>query len=97
MREYFKLFGFPVRDVVTGFVGIVESISFDLYGCVQAIVKPPVNEKGETQAGQWFDLKRLVATAKSPVIPVPDFFETVTAGKEIGGIEKPAQTSHPIR
>ena len=32
MHEDMKLLGFKVQDVVTGFTGIVSSVSFDLYG-----------------------------------------------------------------
>lgn len=67
------LLGHQVRDMVTGAEGVVESISFDLYGCVQAVVRPKVNEKGEYPDGRWFDTKRLTVTSGSPVMDVPTF------------------------
>jgi len=92
MQEHLKLLGFRVRDAVTGFEGVVESVSFDLYGCVQAIVRPGLDEKGLPQDGRWFDLKRLTATAPGdgPVMAVPTF--VVVAG----GAEKPAFPSPPL-
>lgn len=91
MNEHLKLLGFRVLDVVTGAEGVVESICFDLYGCVQAIVRPKVDEKGILQEGRWFDMKRLKAVSDAPVMPVPTF-ESVP-----GGCEKPAYPSHPAR
>lgn len=91
MKEHFKLLGFKVRDVVTGFEGIATTISFDLYGCVQAIVSPGLNDKGEPGDGRWFDVKRLVATGGKPVMELPTF-EVVP-----GGSEKPSFPQQPIR
>jgi hypothetical protein len=92
MEKHLALLGFKVRDIVTNFEGVVESIGFDLYGCVQAVVKPSVvDEKGQPQEGRWFDLKRLVALSDSPIMPVPSF-EVVP-----GGTNKPAHSSSPVR
>ena len=75
MQEHLKLLGFKVQDVVTGFLGIVTSISFDLYGCVQAVVQPEANEKGEIGEARWFDVKRLVPRTgrTGPVMAVSSF------------------------
>ena len=35
-----KLLGLKVKDKVTGFTGIITSVSFDLYGCIQVIITP---------------------------------------------------------
>jgi len=92
MDEHFQLLGFRVRDTVTGFTGVVTSIGFDLYGCVQAIVTPFVDEKGKPVAeSQWFDTKRLCATSEGPVMPVPSYAVVP------GPAEKPAYPSPPIR
>jgi len=91
MDEHLKLLGFKVRDVVTGVEGVVESVGFDLYGCVQAVVRVAVNEKGELPDGRWFDVKRLTVISDAPVMPVPTF-DVVP-----GGSEKPASSSHPAR
>lgn len=91
LNDYFHLLGFKVRDVVTGLEGVCESISFDLYGCVQAIVRPGLNEKGEPGTGHWFDLKRLVAISDTRVMAVPSF-DVVP-----GGTDKPAAPSQPVK
>lgn len=91
MKQHMKLLGFKVQDAITGFVGVVESVSFDLYGCVQAIVKPGLDEKGLPQDGRWFDMKRLTAVSDTPVMALPTF-DVVP-----GGSDKPAPPSNPIR
>lgn len=94
MQDHMKLLGFKVRDAVTGFEGVVESISFDLYGCVQAIVRPVFEKEKaeESLKGHWFDTKRLVSTSESPVMAIPRFDAAVPCGTS-----KPAYTSKPTR
>lgn len=93
MEKHFELFGLKVRDAVTGFEGVVTTISFDLYGCVQAIVTPELDKKaaGDSERSRWFDTKRLVALSKKPVMALPTF-ENVP-----GGADKPAMASRPFK
>lgn len=74
MQEHLNLLGFKVRDVVTGFTGVVSSISFDLYGCIQAIVTPEFDPKNAKIDSRWFDVKRLVITSTRPVMLMPAIF-----------------------
>lgn len=71
--KHLDLLGKKVVDKVTGFKGVVSSVSFDLYGCVQAIITPPVDKTGLPQEGQWVDITRLEVRSVNPVIPVPNF------------------------
>jgi hypothetical protein len=83
MKEYMKILGLNVRDVVTGFEGVATSISFDLYGCVQVVVSPPgIDKDGKPFIGHWFDHKRLVILGYKPVMEVPSF-EVVPGGQEL--------------
>lgn len=83
-----ELMGLKVRDRVTGYAGVVESVSFDLYGCVQAVVRGFVDPTKPTDKpdGHWFDVKRLEVTDRTPVMAVPDFDKP-----EIGAADKPAR------
>jgi hypothetical protein len=85
MQRYFKLLGFRVKDKITGFEGVVETIGFDLYGCVQASVRPTLTDKKEWPDGRWFDLIRLVPISKKPVIEMPAFM-----------VEVMTQSNHPL-
>lgn len=93
MEQHFKLFGLRVKDCVTGFTGVVTTVSFDLYGCVQAIVTPEVTDDkpSDLSPSQWFDMKRLVALESEPVMPIPTF-ELVP-----GGSSKSMPPSNPMR
>jgi hypothetical protein len=86
-KQYLKLLGKKVRDCVTGYEGIVTSMSFDLYGCVHGYVDKGYNEKDERH-GNWFDHKRLIVLEDVPVMPQPSFAREV--GTESGGFDKPA-------
>lgn len=72
MKEHLSLLGMNVKDKVSGFVGVVTSVSFDLYGCIQAIVLPTCNDKNEPQESRWFDVNRLEVTG-GPVMERPKF------------------------
>jgi hypothetical protein len=91
MKRYFEFFGFKARDVVTGFAGVVTSISFDLYGCVQAIITPEMDKDGKLGESRWFYLARLEALSDAPVMPVPTF------EIEHGPQDKPQFPSQPAR
>jgi hypothetical protein len=72
MKEGMQLLGLKVQDVVTGCCGVVTSVSFDLYGCVQVLVHPGLVE-GKIVDQHWFDVKRLTIIKNTPVMAVPNF------------------------
>ena len=43
--NHLKLLGLKVKDRATKFEGIVQSICFDLFGCIQADVRPEELDK----------------------------------------------------
>ena len=75
MKEHLSLLGFTVRDVVTGISGVCDSVCFDLYGCVQASIKPQVDpaKPWELPISFWFDTKRLTKISDHPVMETPTF------------------------
>lgn len=94
--NYLELLGLKVRDRVTGFQGIVESISWDLYGCIQAVVRPPIDDKGAMPEGKWCDVLRLEVLDSARVMEIPGGFSTYGAGPSTsaaphGPAEKPAR------
>jgi len=89
VKKNMDILGLKVQDKVTNFAGVVESISFDLYGCIQCVVKPPVNDNGEVKDASWFDISRLTIMDHNPVMNIPNFdFGHVAEGKH-GCSEKP--------
>lgn len=90
IKKHIELLGFKVQCRVTGFKGVVASISFDLYGCVQAIVNPGTDSSGKIGESQWLDVNRLKVISKKPVMERPNFdFGPQAEGKQ-GAAEKPA-------
>ena len=73
IQEAFELLGKKVQDKVTMTKGVVTSISFDLYGCVCAIVNPGLSKEGTAIDTAWFDISRLKVTSDKPVMEVPTF------------------------
>lgn len=69
--DWLSYLGLKVVDRVTGFEGVVSSVSFDLYGCIQAVVTPPVSYTN--QDSRWFDIVRLRVVSDVPVMHTPDF------------------------
>jgi len=89
VKKHLELLGMPCKDRVTGLTGVVTSIGFDLYGCVQAIVHPGLDEKGVLRDTLWFDIARLEITSDESVMDRPDFeFGYIAEGKK-GPSEKP--------
>jgi hypothetical protein len=69
-----QMLGYRVVDAVTGFRGVVTSVAFDLYGCVQAVVTPSADAAtGKQEDSRWFDMKRLKAVEAQRVMAMPDF------------------------
>jgi hypothetical protein len=89
IKKHLDLLGFRVEDKVTGMEGVVASISFDLYGCVQAIVNPGMTKDGKLADSVWFDVNRLKVTSKKPVMEVPNFDYGLQAEGKQGAAEKP--------
>ncbi len=91
MEKFYELLGWEVRDRVSGFQGVVGTIGLDLYGCVQAIVDPPVTKdkdgKQVREHGHWFDVTRLDKVGTKRVMePIPPRFVDPP-----GGYDKPVK------
>jgi hypothetical protein len=89
MEKHLELLGFKVRDVITGFEGVVVSISFDVSGCVQGLVQPERNKDGKFES-YWFDTKRLRAQGKR--VTAAPTFERIPGGNEL-----PAFAEKPVK
>lgn len=91
VQDHIDLLGLPVHDRVTNFAGAVTTISFDLYGCIQAIVTPPCGADGSAPEGRWFDVSRLSIDSMVRVMDVPNFNDgstRIAQGKK-GAADKP--------
>lgn len=71
MNNDLRLLGLKVKDRVTGFSGVVVSICYDLFGCIQAVVSPVANDKNEIGDGRWFDVSRLEVLDENHVMEIP--------------------------
>lgn len=90
VKKHLEMLGLKVEDRVTGFKGVVASVGFDLYGCIQAIVNPGLGTDGKLMDQQWFDIARLKVLDESPVMCRPNFeFGRQAEGLQ-GAAEKPA-------
>jgi hypothetical protein len=81
------MLGLYGKDKITGFEGVIASMSFDLYGCVCGLLTPPVKD-GKIGDSQWFDVKRL-EVGGDRVMDAPKY-KGLHKGEEIGAAEKPA-------
>jgi len=90
ITKHLNLLGMRAEDRVTGINGVVTSISFDLYGCIQALVNPGLDKDGKIQDQLWFDVGRLKVTSSAPVMDRPNYdFGPQAEGKQ-GPAEKPS-------
>lgn len=92
IKKHLNLLGLKVEDKITGFGGIVSSMSFDLYGCVQGLVSPAIDKKdGKIKNSMWFDVNRLKIINKKPVMERPDFDYGLVAEGKKGAAIKPVK------
>jgi len=68
VKESMLLLGRKAVDRVTGFRGVVSSVSFDLYGCVQVVVTS-VHTPTTASDSKWFDANRLELTNEASAMP----------------------------
>ncbi len=87
--SYFAMLGMKARDRVTGYEGRICSVSFDLFGCVQFTVHPPVDKDGKVPDGRYFDASRLEVTDPMHVMQVPHFAPLPSEHKK-GPAERPS-------
>ena len=78
--------GYKAEDLVTGIKGVVTSVSYDLYGCIQLALNPGLDETGKRIDTLWYDIGRVEIIGKKPVMEQPSF--EVEKGPE----DKPAPT-----
>ena len=85
------LLGRKAKDKVTGFEGIVATIYFDLYGCVQSVLTPQYDPKSDNFRPLVFDISRLDVDMESPrVMDPPDsYFSLSSPVGEKGPAERP--------
>lgn len=86
---HLKLLGKKACDLVTGYSGVITTVSFDLYGCVQAVITRPVSDDNEIKSGNWFDVTRLSIVDDTPVIALPNFAKGYIAEGKKGCADKP--------
>lgn len=73
IRESIGLLGLRVKDKITGLVGVIVAISFDLPGCIQAYVSTPIGKDGKLHS-HWFDVNRMETQSPMvPIMPLPTF------------------------
>lgn len=88
VNAHLDLLGKKVRDRVSGFTGVVSSVSFDLYGCIQAAISPPIDKDGKLPDGRWLDINRIEIVDEKRVMPLPSYAAS-PAKHDHGPAEKP--------
>lgn len=53
------ILGSRMRDMITGFTGVVTGRAEYISGCAQALVAPAMKPDGSVPASEWFDEQRL--------------------------------------
>lgn len=68
--KHLALRGYRVDDKVSRLQGVVTDVSFDLYGCIQALITPPAGPDKKPRLAYWYDVKRLALSPDRIVTPV---------------------------
>ena len=86
--EHLELLGKKAKCRVTGYEGVVTSICFDLYGCIQALIQPGINSDGKIGEPMWFDVLRIKILDEKPIMKQPNFETGAIADGKNGPAEK---------
>ena len=78
------LLGLTVTDKIQGTTGIVTSVDFDLYGCIQVVLTPKNSDKDNPKSG-WLDINRLEILDKKRAMEHPDFANKYKSFGEVNG------------
>ncbi len=89
-QEHINKLGHLVTEKVTGFVGVIVSVSFDINGCIQGWVQPPMKADSTVPEGKWFDIARLELADQPPVMISPNYVSGNVADGGNGASEKGA-------
>lgn len=73
VTDYLDLLGKTGEDKVTGASGVIESVGFDLYGCVQVVLRGKANEQNKVEPGLWMDVSRITITSHKRVMALPEW------------------------
>lgn len=66
--------GKKVEDKISKRKGIVTSVCFDLYGCIQVVVdEQKLDKEGKAMTFGWVDINRLNILKSKEIMPHPDF------------------------
>lgn len=87
--SHIEKLGYKAKDKVTGFEGVITSVDFDLYGCIQYLIQPASKDGTDKSDAKWFDPTRVTITSKKRVMEMPDFDMGYVAEGRKGPAEKP--------
>lgn len=82
--------GRKATDKVTGITGVISSVSFDLYGCIQYLVTPQAKEGREQGESYWLDVVRL-DVHDYRVMDTPNYDQGYVAEGNKGFADKPVK------
>lgn len=90
IAKHLSLLGHKAKDKVTGAEGVVSSVCFDLYGCVQATLDRGLDKDGKHIDQRYYDVSRIVTIPGTRVMDPPQYLaNTAQARGEQGAAEKP--------
>jgi hypothetical protein len=90
LTDVVSLLGRRAKDKITGAAGIITSVSFDLYGCVQATLHTGLDKDGKPAEQYWHDVQRLEPSTEPRVMEPPKFGAKKAAEYDNGPAAKPA-------
>jgi hypothetical protein len=86
------LLGCKGKDIITDFKGIITSVCFDLYGCIQVILTHKVDKDGKEVDSRWLDINRIKVLDKRLVMQMPDLKNKYAAILDVNGpADKPVK------
>ena len=93
IKKSIEMLGKEGKDKITKQKGIITSVCFDLYGCIQVVLdEQKVDKDGKRICTGWIDINRVEITKDKKIMECPDFDNKYSSIKQVNG-----PSSKPIR
>jgi hypothetical protein len=93
VQQSVDFLGKQVKDKISGRKGIVTSVCFDLYGCIQVVINEQRKDKDDKDITfGWIDINRLKIIKDKKIMDCPDFNNKYSS---INNVPGPAEKRLP--
>ena len=86
VQQSVDFLGKQVKDKISGRKGIVTSVCFDLYGCIQVVINEQRKDKDDKEITfGWIDINRIEIIKNKKIMNCPNYNNKYSSLVDVGG------------